>query len=688
LFSKGLRRAVFNKPGLVENRAGSERALAILILIEVAFFAVTGPNFFSGANAFEIVRLGVELGLLALALTPVIVTGGIDLSVGSMMGLCAVVFGYLWRDWHFSITAAAFSTLLVGMAGGALNALVITRFGGAPLIVTLGTYSLFRGMAEGLTRGVDNFSQFPPPFLYLGQGYLGGTVPAQTPVFIFFAAFYFVLLHRSIYGRAFRVIGFASDGARWAGIPVKRRLALVYTLSGFTAAVASLIYVAHLGQARSDAGTGYELLAITAVVLGGTDIMGGQGSIWGTLLGLCAIVVLQNGLRVSAFPAELAGILTSVILVATIALGRLKRSAAVVQEVVTGETEDEMKNSQLAVLSAVIIAGSLIVAGSNWWLVQTVRGTGSASTGGAAAPAHRYTVAVMPKAKGDPYFVSCRIGAEESAKELGVDMIWDGPTDLDPAKQNEIVEAWITRGVDSIAVSVVNAPGISTVLRKARAKGIKVLTWDADALPDARDFFINQATPQGLGDTLANEANRILHGSGDFAIITGALTAANQNEWIKFIKARVEAKYPNLHLITIRPSDDDRNRAFSEAQTLMKVYPNMKLIMAISAPAVPGAAEAVKQSGRTDVKVTGLSLPNMCKPYVKAGIAESVVLWNTRNLGYLVVNASKQAAEGTLKLGVTSIDAGKLGKIAVDGDQVLLGKPLVFTKENIDQYDF
>ncbi len=112
-------------------------------------------------------------------------------------------------------------------------------------------------------------------------------------------------------------------------------------------------------------------------------------------------------------------------------------------------------------------------------------------------------------------------------------MIWDGPTDLDPAKQNEIVEAWITRGVDSIAVSVVNGPGISSVLRKARSKGIKVITWDADAEPDARDFFINQATPQALGDTLADEANRILKGSGDFAIITGALTAANQNDWIK-----------------------------------------------------------------------------------------------------------------------------------------------------------
>jgi len=401
--------------------------------------------------------------------------------------------------------------------------------------------------------------------------------------------------------------------------------------------------------------------------------------------------MLQNGLRVSALPVELAGILTSAILVGTIAVGHLRRRPKEAPDTASPDTEseeDQMKNSQLAVLSSVIIAGALIVAGSNWWLVQSVRPVTPATTVAAAPAFKRHTLAVMPKAKGDPYFVSCRLGAEAAAKELGQDLIWDGPADLDPARQNEVVEAWITRGVDTIAVAVVNAPGISSVLRKARAKGIKVLTWDADALPDARDYFVNQATPQGIGETLADEANRILGGEGDFAIITGALTAANQNEWIQFIKARIAAKYPKLHLITIRPSDDDRNRAFSEAQTLMKVYPKMRLIMAISAPAVPGAAEAVKQSGRQDVKVTGLSLPNMCKPYVMAGIAESVVLWNTLDLGYLVVNASRQAADGTLKPGVTEIDGGRLGKIGIEGTQVVLGKPLIFTKANIDKYNF
>ena len=111
---------------------------------------------------------------------------------------------------------------------------------------------------------------------------------------------------------------------------------------------------------------------------------------------------------------------------------------------------------------------------------------------------------MMPKAKGDPYFVSCRVGAEEAARELGVDLIWDGPTSLDAARQNELVENWITRGVDVIAVAVENRGGISSVLRKARARGISVLTWDADAEPDARDFFVNQATPEGI----AHDADR------------------------------------------------------------------------------------------------------------------------------------------------------------------------------------
>ena len=674
----------------------NEWVLIVVLLIECGIFSLTGENFFTASNAFEITRLSVEVGLLALALTPIIITGGIDLSVGSMMGLAAVVLGGLWRDMHFPMVMAAAITLMVGTLGGALNAALVTRLNFPPLIVTLGTFSLFRGIAEGLTGGIENYSGFSPQFLFLGQGYVGGLIPTQLFILLPAIAACAWWLHRTTFGRSLYAIGFSAEGARYAGIPVAGRLFLVYVLSGLSASLAAIIYVAHLGQAKSDAGTGYELMAITAVVLGGASIFGGRGTVLGTVLGLFGIVILQNGLRLSAQPTELAGILTGVLLIATILLDRLSRlGRAQLPRTPTISEEEEVRNSQVAVLSAFIMAAALLVVGGNWLLIRSLRqelkGTAikqNSQSSTAIFNGRKPVIAMMPKAKGDPYFVSCKQGADEAAKELGVELLWDGPTDLDPAKQNEVVEAWITRGVDAIAVSVENKVGISTVLRKAKEKGIKVITWDADAEKDARDLLINQATPQGIGYTLTDEAARIMGNKGDFAIITASLSAANQNEWIKYIKERLAEKYPDVHLITVQPSEGDRDRAFSETQTVLKVYPNVKLIMPIAAPAVPGAAEAVKQSGRTDIKLTGLSLPNMNKPYIHDGIVESIVLWNTIDLGYLTVYAANALVTGTLKRGDKELSAGRLGKIEVADDEVRLGAPFIFNKENIDRFNF
>jgi rhamnose transport system permease protein len=683
------------RPGL---RVTPERVLALLLALEVAVFGTIGTNFRSWDNAFEVVRLGVEIGLLALALTPVIVTGGIDLSVGSLMALAAVVFGALWRDGlviaqgedslrilpPLPLPVAALAALGLSAGAGYLNALLITRLRLPPLIVTLGTFSLFRGLAEGLTRGgVENYTGFPRSFELLGQGYLPGGVPTQLPILVVAAVGFWVLLQRTTVGRALYAIGLSPEGARHAGIPVERRLALVYVLSGLASGVAALVYVSHLGQAKADAATGYELTAITAVVLGGTSIFGGRGTIQGTLLGLFAIVVLQNGLVLSALPNELAGILTGGLLLTAIGAERLWRRAAAHHPTPLKQrsSEDwEVKNSQVAVLGAVILAGALIVAGSNWLMVRALRPAPQAG--------QRMTIAMMPKSKGNAYFVACRKGADEAAEELGVDLIWDGPTNPNPAAQNEIIEAWITRGVDVIAVAVENREGISSVLRKARQKGIKVITWDADAEPDARDFLVNQATPQGIGYTLMDEAARVLGGKGKFAIITASLTAANMIEWQKYIEERRKARYPEITMAELRPCDDLQDKAFAEAKTIMNAHPDVKLIMAICSPAVPGAAEAVKQAGRKDVKVIGLSLPNDNKRYVHEGITDCVILWDTADLGYLTVQAAYALKKGTLRPGDRWMQAGRLRNVEIQKDNILLGPPLIFTKDNIDKYDF
>ena len=143
-----------------------------------------------------------------------------------------------------------------------------------------------------------------------------------------------------------------------------------------------------------------------------------------------------------------------------------------------------------------------------------------------------------------------------------------------------------------------------------------------------------------------------------------------------------------MTLAILRPCDDDRDKAFSETQTILKVYPKVKVIIGISAPGVPGSAEAVKQSGRQDVKVIGLSLPNLCKPYVHQGVIQAVVLWKTQDLAYLTVKAAAALALGELHRGATSFYAGRLGNVKIEGTDIILGSPFVFTKQNIDQFNF
>ncbi|MCC6677922.1 MAG: substrate-binding domain-containing protein [Phycisphaerales bacterium] len=310
----------------------------------------------------------------------------------------------------------------------------------------------------------------------------------------------------------------------------------------------------------------------------------------------------------------------------------------------------------------------------------------------AETAAKKITICLLPKKKGLPYFTTCAKGAEEAAKELGnVELIYDGPTDGSPEKAAGMVDRWALQKVDVIAVSPNDPEVLGQAMKKARQKGVHIITWDADAAPDAREFMVNQATGRDIGYALVDTMAKDIGGAepeGEVAIITATLTAANQNEWIKHMKERL-GKYPKLTLVAVKPSNEDQRLAFQVTQDLLKAHPKLKGIFGISSVAFPGAAEAVKQSGRSGaVLVTGLATPNDMKAYVHDGTVRSVVLWNTGDLGYLTVRAAAALASGTLKAGDHELDAGRLGTKKIEGDQILLGQILVFTKDNIDDFDF
>ena len=300
-------------------------------------------------------------------------------------------------------------------------------------------------------------------------------------------------------------------------------------------------------------------------------------------------------------------------------------------------------------------------------------------------------IGVMPKLIGIDFFNATEKGAIQAGKELGVTVDFDGPVTNDVTLQAQMLETWIAKKYDAIAIAP-NAPdAIAPVLERARKRGISVITWDADALPDARDFFVNQCTAASVAKALMDVMVDGIGPDGKYLILTGSLTAANQNIWMAEMEKYCQTTYPNLTNLSDTPkaSEEDQALATQVTADCLKAYPDLEGIFAITSVALPGAAEALRKADAANrVFLTGLATPKMMRDYVIDGTVKRFVLWNPVDLGYLAVYAAAAVAKGELKPGATSLTAGHLGEVQVQGTEIILGDPLVFDKTNIGQFDF
>ncbi len=297
------------------------------------------------------------------------------------------------------------------------------------------------------------------------------------------------------------------------------------------------------------------------------------------------------------------------------------------------------------------------------------------------------TVGIMPKSTRNPYFEDCKLGAEEAAEELGFTLSWEGPPEANAAHQARIVEDWTRVRLPVIAVSVESRATLSPVLKEARARGIRILTWDSDADSEARDFTVVHATPEAVAHALSFEVGRVLSGHGSFAAITSTLSAPNQKAWIAEFRARIAREYPALKLVEVAPCDDISENARRETVRLLERHPDIKAIVGFCSPAVPGAAEALKAVKRSDIRVTGVSLPSLCRGHIEEGIVDSVVIWKTQNLGYLVGASAHALATGGLTPGTVLLKAGRLGTVLVQKDEIRLGRCHIVTRGNLAQFN-
>lgn len=290
----------------------------IVLAVLCVFMAALSPVFATRPNLVNIMQQITVNAIIALGLSVVIFTGGIDLSVGSVLALCGIVMGKLIVEMKVPPIIAIIAAIIIGALCGTLNGVLIARFKLQPMIATLGMMSIARGAALTIANG-KTITGYPPSFRWIGSGRIMD-IPVQIVLMlILYAIMYYVLKYRK-FGRYTYSIGGNEEATRLSGIDVMKYKTLAYTVCGVMAALAGIVLVSKLNSAQSIAGEGYELDAIASAVIGGTSLLGGAGSVWGTLLGAIIMGVIRNGLNLMNVSTYLQKLIIGVIIIAAVLL--------------------------------------------------------------------------------------------------------------------------------------------------------------------------------------------------------------------------------------------------------------------------------------------------------------------------------------------------------------------------------
>lgn len=359
----------------------------------------------------------------------------------------------------------------------------------------------------------------------------------------------------------------------------------------------------------------------------------------------------------------------------------------------------------LAVSLMIIVAMSIMMTGC-----QATQTTGSADTSSAAAEsaaaaattekaaesavateaaaAENFTILIVPKLLGVPYYNRSEEFALAAGKELGVNVIFTAPTEADAAQQVLVIEDYLSQGVDAIAVAPNDADALTPVLERAKEAGVLVMDWDSQADQNVIDYSIRTLDDTQYGQHIWDLLAEQMGDSGQYAVITGGLDAENLNAWINAGLEYAKTAYPNLELVCdVVGSDEDQQVAYTKALDLIKTYPDLKGIIGISTPAPLGIALAVQEKGLQDkIAVVGTSLPNDSATYLADGSLDVATLWDPGTLGALTVYIATYKLQG--KEITDGMDIPGIGNIKLNGKIIIMGDAVDFTKDNVADYGF
>ena len=312
-----------------------ESALVLLLVIEVIVFGILNPKFLQVRVLLGSINDFIPICIIALFVTMVMITGGIDIQAGAIVGLTSIFIGLMWKDLGVNIWVASFLSLLVGGLCGALSGFFVAYTGVQPMVITLGGQFLFSGLAIVLTKlsateSYKGISGFPQSFTDFSKGHMAG-IPNQVVVYVVLIVMGYLLLHRTKYGRSIFLCGVNRNAAEYSGLKTSLIVMSTYILSGISASVAGVLMTGYLGTAKADFGKELTLPIITAVVLGGTSNNGGKGGVIGTALATIVVGTMRFGLSMAGMNTQYLDMPVGILLIVAVAVRTVRENPKILQ---------------------------------------------------------------------------------------------------------------------------------------------------------------------------------------------------------------------------------------------------------------------------------------------------------------------------------------------------------------------
>ncbi|MCX5339483.1 ABC transporter permease/substrate-binding protein [Streptomyces atratus] len=603
-------------------------ALSALVVLLVAMSLLSG-DFLTTQNLLNVGVQAAVTAILAFGVTFVIVSAGIDLSVGSVAALSATVLAWSATSEGVPVWLAVIFAVATGIACGFVNGALVSYGKLPPFIATLAMLSIARGLSLVISQGSP--IAFPDPVSVLGDT-LGGWLPVPVLVMIAMGLITALILTRTYIGRSMYAIGGNEEAARLSGLRVKRQKLAIYALSGLFAAVAGIVLASRLTSAQPQAAQGYELDAIAAVVIGGASLAGGVGKASGTLIGALILAVLRNGLNLLSVSAFWQQVVIGVVIALAVLLDTLRRRAGAKAASSTGSSGAPGSGGKRAGAAKFGIAALCVAV-----VVGAVSYFNSGSSGG------NTKVGMSLSTLNNPFFVQMKAGAQAEAKAAGVDLtVTDAQNDA--SQQANQLQNFTSSGVKSIIVNPVDSDAAGPAVRSANKADIPVVAADRGVNKAKTATLVASDNVAGGKLAAAALADKI-GGEGSIVILQGtAGTSASRERGAGFAEGL--KAYPGIKVVAKQPADFDRTKGLDVMTNLLQSHPGVTGVFAENDEMALGAVKALGSKAGKSVSVVGFDgTPDGLKA-VEAGTLYASVAQQPKELGKIAVQNAVKAAEG------------------------------------------